>query len=120
MNGLMEYTPICNVDDNGNPILSEREKRMEATAEEIVQLLRKHNLTVGEARSVLNSVGCAISQSVEEMPVGINAGAIEKMQTKCRRVEKRRQRTRRLLAAISKLNKRNEAKNQGFELPYRS
>ena len=70
MSGLMEYTPICKCDENGNPILSERAKNMLATAEEIVQLLRKHNLTVGEARSVLDKVERTISQNVEEMPVG--------------------------------------------------
>ena len=64
---ITTFGAICSVDENGNPILSEKEKEMRATAEEITQLLRERNLTVGEARSVLDSVGHIISQSVEEM-----------------------------------------------------
>lgn len=111
---------LCGVDENGNPIMSEREKMMVATAEEITQLLKERNLTVGEARGVLDSVEHTISQSVEEMPVDITAKDISEMQAVCRREEKRRQRTQRLLAAFSKRNPQDEAKNQGFELPYRS
>ena len=117
---FMECTPICKSDENGNPTLSEREKEMGATADEIVRLLREHDLTVGEARSVLDKVERTISQSVEEMPVGINADAIKKMQAAYRREEKCRRKIKRLLAAFSEGNPQNEAKNQGFELPYRS
>lgn len=64
---LATFSAICSLDENRNPILSEREKMMEATAEEITQLLKGRNLTVGEARSVLNYVERAISRTVEEM-----------------------------------------------------
>ena len=101
------------------PEMSEKDKVMKATVDEITQLSRERNLTVGEARSVLNYAESTICRIVEEMPIDMIIKDIWEMRPVCRRKEKRRQRTQRLLAAFSKLNKHNEAKNQGFELPYR-
>ena len=102
------------------PEMSEREKMMETTAEEITQLLRERNLTVGEARSVLDYAERTISRSVEEMPVSVTAREILEMQADCKDAKKNRRRTKRLLAAFQRQNPQNEVKGQGFELPYRS
>lgn len=50
---------------------------------------------------------------------GITQQEFAEMQAECERAAKRHQRTQRLLAAFSKQNLQNEAKNQEFELPYR-
>lgn len=101
------------------PELSEREKMREAAAEEIMQMLKRHNLTVDEAHSVLNSVECIISRSVEEIPVGITVKEISEMQAICKYAEKNRRRSKRLLAVMSVYRRKYQSKGQGFELPYR-
>lgn len=59
---------LCSVDSSGNPIMDEESKFMIGIAEEVVQLLRKHNLCVGEAVQILRESECIIDRKCEEMP----------------------------------------------------
>ena len=62
----LNFDPICKCDENGEPMLSEKEKTMEAVAEEITQLLRERNLTAREAIDVLDIVNSTISRIIAE------------------------------------------------------
>lgn len=64
---MMKIEPICKCDENGKPILSEKDKVMKTLADEITQLLRERNLTAREAIDVLDYVSSSISRIIEEM-----------------------------------------------------
>ncbi len=59
---------LFNVDESGNPIMDEDSKLMIGIAEEVVQLLRKHNLCVGEAIQILRESESIIYRKFQEMP----------------------------------------------------
>ena len=59
---------LFNVDNSGEPIIDEDSKLMIGIAEEVVQLLRKHNLCVGEAIQILRESESIIYRKCEEMP----------------------------------------------------
>ena len=59
---------LFNVDDSGNPIIDDDSKLMMGIAEEVVQLLRKHNLCIGEAIQILRESESIINRKCEEMP----------------------------------------------------
>ena len=55
-------------DSSGEPIIDEDSKSMIGIAEEVVQLLRKHNLCVGEAIQILRESESIINRKCQEMP----------------------------------------------------
>ena len=59
---------LFNVDTSGEPIIDDDSKLMIGIAEEVVQLLRKHNLCVGEAIQILRESESIIYRKCEEMP----------------------------------------------------
>ena len=59
---------LFNVDSAGNPVMDDDSKFMIGIAEEVVQLLRKHNLCVGEAIQILRESESIIDRKCEEMP----------------------------------------------------
>ena len=59
---------LFNVDDSGEPIIDEDSKLMIGVAEEVVQLLKKHNLCVGEAIQILRESESIIYRKCQEMP----------------------------------------------------
>lgn len=62
----MKY--LYNVDGYGNPIIDNDSRLMLGIADEVVQLLRKHNLCVGEAIQILRESESIINRKCEEMP----------------------------------------------------
>ena len=58
---------LFNVDSSGNPVMDDDSKFMIGIAEEVVQLLRKHNLCVGEAIQILRESESIIDRKCEEM-----------------------------------------------------
>lgn len=59
---------LFNVDSSGEPIIDDDSKLMIGIAEEVVQLLRKHNLCVGEAIQILRESESIINRQCQEMP----------------------------------------------------
>ena len=59
---------LFNVDNSGEPIVDEDSKSMIGIAKEVVQLLREHNLCVGEAIQILHESESIIYRQCEEMP----------------------------------------------------
>lgn len=60
--------PICKLDEEGKPILSERDKKLGAVQEEVVQVLKKHNLSVGDAINAIDLCKKSICLKASEMP----------------------------------------------------
>lgn len=58
---------LFNVDDSGNPIIDDDSKLMMEIAEDVVQLLRKHNLCIGEAMQILRESESIIIGKGQEM-----------------------------------------------------
>lgn len=59
---------LFNVDNSGEPIVDEDSMLMIGIAEEVVQLLRRHNLCAGEAIQILRESESIINRKCEEMP----------------------------------------------------
>lgn len=62
---------LFNVDSSGEPIIDDDSKLMIGIAEEVVQLLRKHNLCVGEAIQILRESESIINRQCQEMPFDV-------------------------------------------------
>ena len=65
---MKKIKTLFNVDSSGEPIIDEDSKLMLGIAEEVVQLLRKHNLCVGEAIQILRESESIINRKCQEMP----------------------------------------------------
>lgn len=65
---MKKFKRLFNVDSSGEPILDNDTKAIIEIAEEVVQLLRKHNLCVGEAIQILRECESIINRKCEEMP----------------------------------------------------
>ena len=65
---MKKLKTLFNVDNSGEPIIEEDSKLMIGIAEEVVQLLRKHNLCSGEAIQILRESESIICRKCEEMP----------------------------------------------------
>lgn len=59
---------LFNVDNSGDPIIDDDSKLMIGIAEEVVQLLREHNLCSGEAIQILRECESIINRNCLEMP----------------------------------------------------
>jgi hypothetical protein len=65
---MKKFKRLFNVDSSGEPIIDADSKQMIGIADEVVQLLRKHNLCVGEAIQILRECESIINRKCEEMP----------------------------------------------------
>lgn len=65
---MREIKRLFNVDELGKPIVDEDSKLMIGIAEEVVQLLREHNLCAGEAIQILRESESIINRKCVEMP----------------------------------------------------
>lgn len=65
---MKKLKSLYNVDGYGNPIIDNDSRLMLEIADEVVQLLRKHNLCVGEAIQILRESESIINRKCEEMP----------------------------------------------------
>lgn len=65
---MRKIKSIFNVDNSGEPIIDDDSALMIGIAEEVVQLLRTHNLCVGEAIQILRESESIINRKCEEMP----------------------------------------------------
>lgn len=65
---MKELKRLFNLDKSGNPIVDDDTKLMIEIAEEVVQLIRKHNLCAGEAIQILRESERIINRKCQEMP----------------------------------------------------
>ena len=65
---MRKIKSIFSFDESGKPIIDEDSELMIGIAEEVVQLLRKYNLCVGEAIQILHESESIINRRCEEMP----------------------------------------------------
>ena len=65
---MKKIQTLFNVDNSGKPVIDEDSKLMIGIAEEVVRLLKTHNLCVGEAIQILRESESIIYRKCEEMP----------------------------------------------------
>lgn len=65
---MRKIKSLFNIDNSGEIVIDDDSALMIGIAEEVVQLLRKHNLCVGEAIQILRESESIINRKCQEMP----------------------------------------------------